>query len=204
MTSIRRLAIALCLASVALTATAASATENSAADGGISAPAEMPRDSVYLFDARLEDQDAAKLTFRDLGGQPRIVAMFYANCPYICPLIIDTIQRTEKALDDGERARLKVALITLDPERDDPAALADVVAKRKLDVPRWRLVRSGPDDVRRLAAVLGIQYRQLENRDFNHSSALILLSADGRVLARTSRIGELDPEFLAAVKNSLQ
>jgi protein SCO1/2 len=51
--------------------------------------------------------------------------------------------------------------------------------------------------------VLGVQYRQLENREFNHSSALVLLDADGRVLARTSTIGEIDPEFVAAVKKAL-
>lgn len=199
----RLLPLLLLFASCTLAAAPDSTTEVNALPGGISAPAEIPSDSVYQFDTGLEDQDGTRLRFRDLRGKPRIAAMFYANCPYVCPLIIDTIRRTEQALSDDERARLNVTLITLDPERDDPAALAEVVAKRNLEVPRWRLVRSSPEDVRTLAAVLGIQYRQLENRDFNHSSALILLGADGRVLARTSRIGELDPDFLAAVKKTL-
>ena len=163
----------------------------------------LPGDSVYQLDLALADQDGAQARLATLRGKVRIVSMFYASCPYICPMIVDTIKRTERALDDGQRARLGVTLFTLDPERDTSEALKQVARERKLDETRWRLARTDPDQVRKLAAVLGIQYRQLENREFNHSSALILLDADGRVLARSSKIGEPDPEFVAAVRKAL-
>lgn len=167
------------------------------------AAAELPRDSVYQLDAALVDQDGTPLRFASLAGEVRVVTMFYANCPYVCPMIIDTLKRTERELADGERARFRVLMVTLDPERDTPEALRAVADERKLDTTRYTLARSEPKDVRKLAALLGIQYRQLENRDFNHSSALVLIDAQGRVLARSSRIGEADPEFVAAVKAAL-
>ena len=74
--------------------------------------------------------------------------------------------------------------------------------ERRVDESRWRLLRT-QTDVRKVAAVLGVQYRQLENRDFNHSSALVLLDADGRVIARSSTIGEPDPLFVDAVRQAL-
>ena len=163
----------------------------------------LPPESVYHLDLALTDQRAQSLRFADGRGQARIVSMFYANCPYVCPMIVETIKRTESALEPSARARLGVLLVTLDPERDDPTALAKVAAQRKLDGSRWILARTAPDDVRKLAAVLGIQYRQLENREFNHSSALILLDAEGRVLARSSTLGETDPECVAAVAAAL-
>lgn len=167
------------------------------------APAPLPGDSVYQLDVALHDQDGRELRFPSLAGEPRVVTMFYANCPYVCPMIIDALKRTEHGLDAPARARFHALLVTLDPERDDVAALRSVADKRKLDAAHFTLVRSEAHDVRKLAALLGIQYRQLENRDFNHSSALVLLDAEGRVLARSSRIGEADPEFVAAVQAAL-
>ena len=163
----------------------------------------LPGDSVYRLDVPLLDQDAKLITFPSLRGKVRIASMFYSSCPYVCPMIVETIRRVEKQLDPAARARLEVALVSLDPERDDPPTLKKTAKERHVDETRWRLLRAESGDVRKIAAVLGVQYRQLENRDFNHSSALVLLDADGHVLARSSTIGEPDPEFVAAVKAAL-
>jgi len=58
--------------------------------------------------------------------------------------------------------------------------------------------------VRKLAAVLGIQYRALKNGDFNHTTALILLDADGRIAGRSTQLGNADPAFVKAVKAAAQ
>ena len=53
-------------------------------------------------------------------------------------------------------------------------------------------------------AVRGIRYRQLADGEFNHTSALVLLDADGRVAARTEIIGSKpDPAFVAAVRKAV-
>jgi protein SCO1/2 len=52
--------------------------------------------------------------------------------------------------------------------------------------------------------VIGVRYRPLADGEFNHTSSLVLLDAEGRVLASTERLGGVpDPDFLAAVKASL-
>ena len=59
--------------------------------------------------------------------------------------------------------------------------------------------------MRKLAALLGIRYRQLADGEFNHTSVLILLDAEGRILARTEKLGaKPDPAFLAAVRKALR
>ena len=167
-------------------------------------PTALPRDSVYQLPAPLQDQAGRKFDWRTRRGKPQLVAMFYTSCPFICPLIVDSGKGVENALPPKERARLDILLISMDPERDTPAALAQVAQRRKLDPARWTLTSPQSDDVRAVAGVLGIRYRKLADGEFNHTSALVLLDAEGRVVARTEKIGSVpDPEFLAAVRKQL-
>lgn len=168
------------------------------------AAAALPGDSVYLLDDAFSDQQGHAFHLADRRGKPQLVAMFYTSCRYICPLIVDSAKGVEHALAPAERARLGVLLVSLDPARDDTAALASVARKRKLDPARWTLARTDAGTVRRVAALLGVRYRALADGEFNHTSALVLLDAEGRVLARTERLGPVpDPTFLAAVKAAL-
>lgn len=168
------------------------------------AAAELPGDSLYLLSDAFSDQSGKEFTLADRRGKPQVVAMFYTSCRYICPLIVDSAKGVDHALTPAERARLGVLLVSMDPARDDTAALASVARKRKLDPARWTLARTEAGTVRRVAALLGIRYRELADGEFNHSSALVLLDAEGRVVARTERLGPVpDPAFLAAVKSTL-
>lgn len=168
------------------------------------AAAELPGDSLYLLQDGFSDQSGKAFQLADRRGKPQVVAMFYTSCRYICPLIVDSAKGVEHALTPAERARMGVLLISMDPARDDTAALASVARKRKLDPARWTLARTDAGTVRRVAALLGVRYRELADGEFNHSSALVLLDAEGRVVARTERLGPVpDPAFLAAVKSTL-
>lgn len=164
----------------------------------------LPRDSIYHLPAVLIDQHGKAADWRAHRGRPQMVAMFYTSCRYICPLIVDSAKGIEHALTPAERARLGILLISMDPTRDTPAALKSVFDKRKLDAARWSLASPQPGDVRAIAGALGIRYRALADGEFNHSSALVLLDAEGRIVARTERMGARpDPEFLATVKRAL-
>lgn len=100
-------------------------------------------------------------------------------------------------------ARLDVLLVSFDPDNDTPAALKSITDKRRLDTPRWRLARAEATDERRIVAALGIQYRQLRKHEFSHSIVLVLLDAQGRIVTRSDRLGETDPQFVVAVKRVL-
>lgn len=164
----------------------------------------LPGDSVYRVEVELSDQSGQALRFADAAGEVRLASLFYASCGYVCPLLIEQIRSIETRLDSDQKRRLRVLLISLDPKRDTPEALMELAKRRKLDLQRWTLARPIPADLRKLAAVLGVQYRQLEDGEVNHSSVISLLDAQGRILAQTSKLGvEPDPEFLAAVRAAL-
>jgi protein SCO1 len=166
------------------------------------AAAELPRSSVYQLDVTLTDQDGHAGQWRDAanaGGGPRIVGMFYSRCDYVCPMLFEAIKNIEASLPAPARDRLQVGLITLDPARDDTAALKKTALQRAGDPTRWHLYRTPVAEVRKLAGVLGVQYRQLSNGEFNHSTLMILLDSQGNELARTEQISKIDPVFLKAV-----
>lgn len=165
--------------------------------------AELPGDSVYHLDATLTDQDGRAFAFADAAGRPRVVSMFYTSCQFVCPMIVDTLKKTERALPEADRVKLDVLLVSLDPERDTTAALKRTAGQRRIDAANWRLARTDKAAVRRIAAVLGVQYKQLDDGEFSHSSALVLLDAQGRIVARTEKLGDADPEFVAAIRKAL-
>ena len=166
-------------------------------------PVPLPADSVYHLQSTVTDQSGKRHAWAQLRGKPRVVSMFYTSCAYMCPLIVDAGLNIDKALTPAQRARIGIVLVSMDPARDTPAAMLSVASKRKLDPKRWMLLRPAPEDVRNVAGVLGIRYRLLADGEFNHTSELVLLDADGRILARTDKIGGAqDPAFLAAVRKA--
>jgi protein SCO1/2 len=166
-------------------------------------PRELPGDSIYQLGIPLVDQNGHAFDLVQRGGKPQLVSMFYTSCPYVCPLVIDTLRKTQKALSAAEQKELDVLLVSFDPDRDNPTRLKEVFNERKLDAASWTLSRTEAPNVRKLAAVLDIQYKLLAGGDINHSTSLVLLDANGRIVARTSKIGETDPDFIAAIHKAL-
>jgi len=205
MTSFRSGFVALAVAAGLAVAGAPTPAFAAPLGGGVQKPAAapLPSDSVYQLPLVLTDQSGQARDWRTRRGQPQLVSMFYTSCQFICPLIVDSGKAVDRSLTAEQRARLGVLLISMDPANDTPRALQYIVDKRQLDTRRWTLASPPPGDVRAVAGVLGIRYRQLADGNFNHTSALVLLDADGRILARTEKVGSRpDPEFIAAVRQA--
>jgi protein SCO1 len=165
----------------------------------------VPEDSVYQLQARFTNQDNAEFVLAERAGGVQLVAMFYSSCKYVCPLIIGSARGVQKALTPKEQAKLQILLVSFDTVRDTPARLKATAAEHKLDLKTWTLARTTQADVRKLAALLGLRYRELAEGEFNHTSELILLDANGRIMARTDKMTPIaDPEFLAKVRAALK
>ena len=72
------------------------------------------------------------------------------------------------------------------------------------DDARWTLARTDESSARQLAALLGVQYRRLASGEFNHSSTIELLDADGRIAARTGTLASVDPALLKALRAAME
>lgn len=169
--------------------------------GSACAADALPGDSLYHFDARFSDQNGQELTLRERRGKAQIVTLFYTSCRYVCPLIIDSAKKVEHALTPAQRERIAFFVVSLDPDRDDTAALRSVADKRRLDPARWTLARTDKQSLRQFAAMIDVRYRELADGEFNHTSALVLLDAQGRIAGRSGGLeGGVDAEFVKAVK----
>lgn len=200
----KTLVLAMFVASLGLVDSAGQAAAHAGHRAQAASSQPLPSDSVYQLPLSLTDQNARTFDWRSRRGKPQLVSMFYTSCRYICPLIVDSGKGIEAQLTPAQQRRLGILLISMDPARDDPAALKSVADRRELDPTRWTLASPPQQSVRAVAGVLGIRYRQLADGEFNHTSELVLLDADGRVLARTDKMGsKADPDFLAAVRRAL-
>lgn len=167
-------------------------------------PASLPAlsgDSVYQLDAQLTDQDGRSVSWSSLRGAPVIASMFYSSCTMVCPMIFETGQILQRALTPAERQATRVVMVSFDPARDSVEVLKKTARDRGCD-DRWSLLRADDATTRKIAAVLGIQYRRLSDGEFNHSSTLDILDREGRIVARTGKLGQADPSAVEALRKA--
>jgi len=155
-----------------------------------------PPESIYQLDARLTDQSGNARGLDVYRDTRVLITMFYGSCQATCPLIIDTLRSTERGLSPEQRAKLRVLMISFDPERDTPRALAEIAATRRIDTTRWTLATADAETVRSIAALLDVQYRRLPSGEFSHTAVITVLSPGGEIEARSTKLGRADPELL--------
>ena len=67
----------------------------------------------------------------------------------------------------------------------------------------WTLLRGGPDEVRTLAAALGVRYRPADGGGFAHSNLITVLDHAGRVAGQVEGLGVAPSAVLPAVAVAL-
>lgn len=165
---------------------------------GAATPKSIPGNSVYQLHAALTDQDGRPFDLESLRGTPVLVSMFYSSCQMVCPMVFETIHSTLKALPADERSEVKVVMVSFDPARDSVAVLKKTAAVRNCDA-QWTLARGDESTSRKIAAALNIQYRRLSDGEFNHSTIISLLDREGRIAARTGKLGTVDAALVKAM-----
>jgi protein SCO1/2 len=155
-------------------------------------------DSVWTSDA------GRRVKLGVLRGRPQVVAMFFASCQFTCPLTVSDMKRIEAALPENLRTNTDFLLVSFDTERDTPTALKAHRAKRELSNQNWTLLHGEPDDVRELAALLGVIYRKDANGDFAHSNVITVLNAEGEIVYQQPGLNLPTDEIVAKLKTISQ
>lgn len=163
------------------------------------ADAPYPPGSIYNLSVALTNQSNAQHGLDVHRGHPVLITMFYSSCPAACPLLIDTLRAIERSSSPAQRQSFRVLLISIDPQHDTVQALQALAQTRKIDTSRWTLARTDEAGVRKIAAVLNIQYRRLPDGNYNHSSVISLLTPQGEIAVQSSVIGKADAKLLTAL-----
>ncbi len=97
------------------------ATGNFGGGGGV------PGASAIGGPFQLIDQNGKTITDQDLKGRPFLVFFGYTHCPDVCPATLFDVSELMRALGkDADRAG--ALFVTVDPERDTPAAMKDYLS----------------------------------------------------------------------------
>lgn len=75
----------------------------------------------------LIDHTGARVTEDSYKGAPTVIYFGFTYCPDVCPAALSTLGAAYRRLPEGE-VRPQTLLISIDPERDTPEALASYVA----------------------------------------------------------------------------
>ena len=158
--------------------------------------------SLYLLDSTWTSDVGRKIKLGALRGRPQIVAMFFAHCEYACPILVAELTTIERQLPADVLARVDFLLVSMDSKRDTPAELSAFRAKRNLSRQRWTLLHGGPDDVRELAALLGVNYAEDGRGQFSHSNLITLLNAEWEIVFQLAGLKQDPAPLIAAIEKA--
>ena len=80
---------------------------------------------------QLTDIDGKAVDIRDLRGHPVLVTFVYANCPDVCPLIMENLHRVRE-LAGPLGKRMRVIAVSVDPAGDTPAVVRRFLAAHQV------------------------------------------------------------------------
>lgn len=137
--------------------------------------------SVYQLDAKWTNDEGATVKLASLRGKPVVLAMFFAQCEYACPVLVNDMQRLRAALPEAVRKETQLVLVSFDTARDTPAALKAYRERASLDA-GWMLLRADLDTVQELAMLLGVKFKQDARGQFSHSNQFTILNRGGEIV----------------------
>ena len=153
--------------------------------------------SLYLLDSTWTSDVGREIKLGALRGRPQVVAMFFTHCEYACPILVSELNSIEDKLPPDVLGKVDFLLVSMDVKRDTPAALAAFRATRGLARERWTLLRGEADDVRELAALLGVNFMEDARGQFAHSNLITLLNSEGEIVFQHVGLNQ-DPTLLIA------
>lgn len=150
------------------------------------APPEATRElgaGDLMPDAELVDQSGKKIHFLDFRGSALVVTFIYTGCPLptYCPLMnrnFEAAQNLLARLGQGDNWRL--LSISMDPEHDTPAALADFAKYQGADGNHWIFATAGEKVVRQLGGAVGLEFKTT-NGSIYHNLRTVVIGPDGRI-----------------------
>lgn len=141
----------------------------------------------------LTTQDGARLSLEDLRGKVVAVTFIYATCVDACPLLTAKMAGLQKRLGREFGRTVFFVSITVDPERDTPAALRHYARAHGAEPGGWAFLTGTPDEIREVARRYGVYYQKRPAGDVDHTFLTSLV--DQRGILRVQYLGvRFDPE----------
>lgn len=160
----------------------------------------LSNSGIFLFDnprsmpdIELQSATGSTWTEQDLVGQWDLLFFGYTFCPDICPTTMADLRAVAESLPPAARERMRVTMVSVDPERDTPQQLSEYLAYFKAG---FKGVTGEPTELAKLAQALSVAYippdTSEENYLVDHSGQVVMVNPEGQY------IGFIRPPFKTA------
>jgi protein SCO1/2 len=148
-------------------------------DVEVASPANKLAVGEAVPDFSLTDQAGRLVRLRDYAGRVVAVDFIYTRCPLpdVCPRLSANFAYLAKRVRD-----VSLLSITIDPQYDTPAVLADYERRYGGDGEHWRFLTGTMDQVREVAGLFGLIYWP-EDGSITHTVVTGVIGRDGKLAA---------------------
>jgi protein SCO1/2 len=150
----------------------------------------------------LIDQHGRPFRSADLAGRAALMSFVYTQCPDTCPTLTATMADAQRRLQAEGLLGSEVQLVsvTVDPDRDSAAVLAEYAARFKADPDAWRFLTGEREAVYQVLAGFKLNTVEVARASAGaevipHSNRFLVLDRTGTVRA-TLPGEEVSPEEL--------
>ncbi len=121
--------------------------------------------------------------------KPVILALVYYECPVVCPVVLDKLNKSLDGLDYLAGEDYRVVVVSFDHTETTSHALGAktgfVSSYDRKDDPKvldgFHFHTGDPVNIRKLADAVGYNFQRLENGEYSHPVGLMVLSPQGKV-----------------------
>lgn len=148
----------------------------------------------------LTDHTGAAVTEANFKGAPTVIYFGFTYCPDVCPAALSTLGAAYRRLPQGETAP-QTLLISVDPERDTPEALATYVTTPAFPAGLTGLTGT-PEQIRAAADAFKADYARIDQPEslaeytMDHTNLIYVMDEDWKL--KTFFTHEDTPETISA------
>jgi len=134
-------------------------------------------------DFTVVDTAGKPVRLSDYRGRTVLLAFIFTTCPGVCPLIskqMEYLQRELKAAGLFGRQAVMLSM-TIDPETDTAAALAEYAKQYGADAAGWRFVRESEDKTKPVLKAYNEWTKKLPKGELDHPARVYLIDPRGNI-----------------------
>jgi protein SCO1/2 len=131
----------------------------------------------------LRDLEGRRVRLSDHGGAVRLLAFIFTSCPGVCPLISEQMRALQEelkraALFPGE---VRLLSVTVDPDTDTAAVLAQYASRFRADPAGWLFLRDNAARMKPVLKAYDEWTRLLPAGEIDHPARVFLIDRNSNI-----------------------
>lgn len=134
-------------------------------------------------DFTLRDLAGERVKLSDYRGKVVVLAFIFTSCKSVCPLISKQMAALQGELKRGALFGDKAGMlsVTVDPDNDSAAVLAQYAANLGADAAGWRFLREEPAQLKAVLSAYDEWTKLLPSEEIDHPARVYLIDRAGNI-----------------------